>query len=55
MKITKKETPPERVTHLRSISIDDGVGTHSGAYAGSRRGSHRNSGGRCCLTLKTDF
>ena len=48
---SKKETPPERVTHLVSISIDDGVGTRSDAGAGSRR--HRR--GRCCLTLETFY
>ena len=50
----KKETPAERDTHLKSISIDDGVGAHSGTYAGSRRGS-RHPRGRCYSTLKTFF
>ena len=48
----KKETPPQRVTHHESISIDYRVSAHSGAGAGSRRGSHHHRD-RCCLTLKT--
>ena len=46
--------PLRGVTHLGSISIDDGVGARSGAGAGSRHGSgHCRS--RCCLTMKTFY
>ena len=40
-----------QVVVVQKLKIDDRVSAHSGAGAGSHRGSHHHRG-RCCLTLK---